>query len=49
MLYSREGPTYLPTYLQVQIWSTGITLQGWVADLRAAGCASMQSVEWEPT
>ena len=26
------------TCLQVQVWSTGVTLQGWVDDLRAAGC-----------
>ena len=26
------------TCLQVQVWSTGVTLQGWVDDLRVAGC-----------
>jgi hypothetical protein len=33
---------------QVQVWSTGVTLQGWAADLRAAGCTSVLAVDWKP-
>jgi len=37
-------PAHRPTCLQVQVWSTGVTLQGWVNDLRAAGCV----LAWVP-
>ena len=33
---------------QVQVWSIGVTLEGWVAALREAGAVDVVGVEWKP-
>ncbi|KAL1521700.1 hypothetical protein AB1Y20_021355 [Prymnesium parvum] len=33
---------------QIQVWSIGATLEGWVAELRAAGATHVVAVDWKP-
>lgn len=44
--YFAQGPAQGAA--QVQVWSTGTTLAGWVNELRAIGAMDIIPVEWKP-
>lgn len=44
--YFAIGPAHGAS--EVQVWSTGRTLDGWVGDLAAAGVAGITPVNWKP-